>query len=209
MRGPKREFTYLAVPYTSKDPELQQRRWVAVSRVAAHFMNEGLLVLSPVSHGYPIETYGDGVGGTWDVWKRLNKAMLWCSKEMYVLTLDGWRESEGVQGEIEIARTMNIPIFLVDPKTYEVCMFDDGNEVKVVAFRYEEMAYFFHAQWSDWMEWMFDKMEEDADGSMRIPASWVERWKRQMKTRYTDLPDKEQNSDREQVDTFMKMFGAD
>ena len=206
--GLSREFTYIAVPYTSDDDTVMEARYIAVSRAAAHFKSLGLLVLSPVSHGHSLRRYGDAPVD-WKGWAILAKAFLRHSKAMYILTLEGWRESVGVQAEIEVARALGIPIFLVDPETYEVCMFDDGNEVKVVAFRYEEMADFFHAQWCDWMKWMVSKAEKEADGSVRIPASWVKRWERQILTDYNDLPDKEQNSDRKQVDIFIRRFGAD
>lgn len=71
-----------------------------------------------------------------------------------------------------------------------------------------------HATWASWMEWLFDEFEcgtLNADGSFTIRPDRVSRWKRQLETKYADLPEEEKESDRmqvyEAVDHILKTLG--
>lgn len=68
----------------------------------------------------------------------------------------------------------------------------------------ERLAGYAHAAWSGWMNYMFSKCEPGPNGTLIIPAWAVERWTRQMTTAYTDLPEEEKRSDRDEAD---KMLG--
>lgn len=56
-----------------------------------------------------------------------------------------------------------------------------------------------HARWAHWQNYVHDQCEQHADGSLRIPADLVKRWKRQIETPYSELTEDEKNSDRQQV----------
>lgn len=61
----------------------------------------------------------------------------------------------------------------------------------------ERIAQYCHDEsWAGWMRYLFAWCRENPDGSMTIPAAQVDRWRRQMNTSYTDLPDIEKESDR-------------
>jgi len=60
----------------------------------------------------------------------------------------------------------------------------------------EELAEAVHNSWSGWMEYLFDKSKQNKDGSVTISKSSVDGWKRQMKTPYKELSEKEKESDR-------------
>jgi hypothetical protein len=60
----------------------------------------------------------------------------------------------------------------------------------------EKLAGLAHAQWSGWMEYLFEKCTENEDGTATMPAWAVERWKRQLATPYTKLSEQEKESDR-------------
>ena len=47
------------------------------------------------------------------------------------------------------------------------------------------------------MKYQFSQGTENEDGSFTIPAEKAQRWKRQMETNYTDLTEKEKDSDRQ------------
>jgi hypothetical protein len=70
----------------------------------------------------------------------------------------------------------------------------------------ELLATYAHQAWSGWMQYMFGKSELQPDGSLIIPADLVQRWKRQMNTLYTDLPESEKKSDREEADKMLGIF---
>lgn len=63
----------------------------------------------------------------------------------------------------------------------------------------EELASIEHERWSHWQRYMHGKGQRQQDGSLVLPANLVDRWERQMSTKYTDLDDEEKKSDREQV----------
>ena len=56
-----------------------------------------------------------------------------------------------------------------------------------------------HQIWGHWMDYQFSLCQEQADGSLVIPAEKVERWKRQLATSYDELSEAERESDRQVV----------
>ncbi len=72
----------------------------------------------------------------------------------------------------------------------------------------DELAAIEHERWSHWQRYMHSKGVRQADGSLVLPAELVERWERQAATDYDALPDKEQESDREQVNRYLPIIAA-
>lgn len=70
----------------------------------------------------------------------------------------------------------------------------------------EALAARAHDAWSDWMEYLFSRSEEDDDGTVIIPRDQVERWRRQMKADYKDLSKEEQVSDLIEADKYMAVL---
>jgi uncharacterized protein with von Willebrand factor type A (vWA) domain len=67
----------------------------------------------------------------------------------------------------------------------------------------EKLAECSHDIWSHWMDYLFMKCETQPNGSYNIPKEFVERWERQIETKYKDLTEKEKDSDREQADKLI------
>lgn len=78
----------------------------------------------------------------------------------------------------------------------------------------ESMAAYAHEAWSHWMKYLFSccfsidppALAKEAGvvcNDLCIPAEKVERWQRQMKTPYEQLPEDEKHSDREQARTII------
>jgi len=63
----------------------------------------------------------------------------------------------------------------------------------------EQLANLEHDSWSHWMKYLFSISKENEDGSVTIPKDKVSRWKKQMKTKYEDLSEKEKESDRKEA----------
>lgn len=68
----------------------------------------------------------------------------------------------------------------------------------------ERLAEAAHVAWSGWMEYLFEKSQRNDDGTVSIPAVLVERWQRQMRTPYADLPEGEKASDREEARRYLR-----
>ena len=71
----------------------------------------------------------------------------------------------------------------------------------------EQLADVQHGIWAHWMRYQFSVCRRNDDGSITIPADKVERWSRQMQTSYSELSDREQESDREQADKILAAIG--
>jgi hypothetical protein len=100
---------YLAVPYSHDDPAVREQRFKAVSKAAHTLMQDGKLVFSPINHShYLAETYKMPAG--WEYWEKFDRKILSICDEFYVLCLDGWEESVGVQAEIRVAKQLRIPV---------------------------------------------------------------------------------------------------
>jgi len=100
---------YLASPYSHPDPAVRQRRFELACAAAAHRMESGLIVYSPIAHSHPIEQFMDQQQSH-EFWMRQCVAMLKRAESLVVLTLPGWEASKGVGLEINIARALNMDV---------------------------------------------------------------------------------------------------
>ena len=92
---------YLAGPYSHPDPLVRQSRYNAACRATARLVRAGRPVFAPVVQGHALVPYG--VPGHWLFWEPVACEYLRRCDELRVLQLDGWRESEGVRAELELA----------------------------------------------------------------------------------------------------------
>lgn len=70
----------------------------------------------------------------------------------------------------------------------------------------EALAAVQHEIWAHWTRYQFSVCQHNEDGSITIPAEKVERWTRQANTPYSELSDKEQESDRHQADKVIAVL---
>lgn len=111
---------YLASPYSHDDPDIREERFEAVCGVAAELMAEHIVVFSPIAHTHPIAEHGNLDGMDADFWLKFDKEFILRSEVVWVLMLDGWRESYGVNWETEFAKEHDIPVGYIDPETLEL-----------------------------------------------------------------------------------------
>lgn len=69
----------------------------------------------------------------------------------------------------------------------------------------EKLANYAHAAWSGWMDYMFGKSQKNKNGTITIPKWAVERWGRQARTEYLNLPEEEKKSDREEAEKMLNI----
>jgi hypothetical protein len=63
-----------------------------------------------------------------------------------------------------------------------------------------------HDRWSRWMRFQFSLGIVEEDGTWRMPAALVERWRRQMDTPYVDLTEIERHSDLAEADRSLEII---
>jgi Domain of unknown function (DUF1937) len=104
---------YLASPYSHPDPKVREARYNAALLCAANCIKNGQPVFSPISYGHPLNQIEPDLGTSAAAWREFNTEMLRHASQVIVLALEGWDQSVGVKAEIELARTLNIPIFFI------------------------------------------------------------------------------------------------
>jgi hypothetical protein len=63
----------------------------------------------------------------------------------------------------------------------------------------EELAAYAHDAWSRWMKYLFGKSHKDTDGSVIIPADYVENLSILMDQEYGEMPERSKESDRKEA----------
>lgn len=84
-------------------------RFETVCKFSGQLMLQGKVVYSPIAHNHPIACL-ISLPRTWDWWKVFDEHILSKCDSLMVLMLDGWDTSIGVAAEIDLARTLNLPI---------------------------------------------------------------------------------------------------
>lgn len=67
----------------------------------------------------------------------------------------------------------------------------------------EKLSAVEHDRWAHWQSYLHSKCKKNDDGSLTIPKDLVEKWNTQIETAYSDLTEKEKESDREQVMKYL------
>ena len=67
----------------------------------------------------------------------------------------------------------------------------------------EELAAYAHEAWCGWMRYLFGLCHGNEAGWTILPNWAVQRWQKQMETPYTDLSEKEKDSDRKEADRML------
>jgi hypothetical protein len=105
------KLIYLACPYSSEDPLIEDARYQIVTRVAGALIVETACeVFSPITHSHlinraanrwSIEQAEDPWVPTYDFWMTFDYHMLDIANWLYILKLEGWRDSKGIQLEVD------------------------------------------------------------------------------------------------------------
>lgn len=119
------KLIYVASPYTHPDNTVQEWRFLSVAIVTGWLMNhyQDKSFYSPITHTHPIAIHCK-LPGHWEFWKQFDEVMISRSDEIWVLCIDGWETSKGIQGELEIAKEFGLPVKFITPLEngeYAVC----------------------------------------------------------------------------------------
>jgi hypothetical protein len=105
---------YLASPYSHPSTLVREFRFRVACEVASKMMRDGKCVFSHIAHTHPIALAGALPLG-WEYWQRYDREMIGACSELAVVTLDGWKESIGVNAEIAIARELGKDVWYTPP----------------------------------------------------------------------------------------------
>ncbi len=104
------KLIYLASPYSDPDLKVRRFRFLEACLASAKLMEKGKIVFSPIAHSHPIEEYGMGEVKDANFWLAQDFAILSRCDELCVLMLPGWKESHGVNREIDFANEKGMRI---------------------------------------------------------------------------------------------------
>ncbi|KKM05209.1 hypothetical protein LCGC14_1756410 [marine sediment metagenome] len=113
------ELIYLASPYDDPDPALRAYRYIEVRNAAISLITSELFVFSPILHCHPIAQYG-GLPTDFTFWEYFDKKMISVADRFGILELFGWKNSRGINREVEIALDHNLIIESINPITYQI-----------------------------------------------------------------------------------------
>lgn len=109
MANPVSELIYVAAPYSSPEARTVEKRMGSLTRYLAYLSSKGQIAFSPLlMHfclGGEIELPGD-----YGFWRNHCLTLLSKSDILHVLMLKDWKESAGVQDEIDFATQNRTPV---------------------------------------------------------------------------------------------------
>lgn len=112
------ELIYLASPYSHPDKSIRKERYEQVTKVGARLIMEGYHIFGPITESHNYQRVNSSVGHKWDFWKEHDELMMERCDEMWVLCLEGWEQSLGVQAEIKYAKYIGMHINYINQHTY-------------------------------------------------------------------------------------------
>lgn len=104
----------LSSPYSNSDPLIKTQNYKNVCLMSRKMLMQGMYVFSPIIHGISIIENSDYLPDNWDFWQGYCEAFVASSNEVYVIKMDGWKESTGVQGEIAEAKKQGKKVSLIE-----------------------------------------------------------------------------------------------
>lgn len=103
-------YWYLASPY-SKYRYGMDAAWRRVCGVTGRLVKAGVPVYSPIAHTHPVALYSYMDPTDHKIWLPADEPMMRAASGLLVLMMEGWRDSLGVQFEIDHFATDNMPIY--------------------------------------------------------------------------------------------------
>jgi len=100
-------FIYLASPYSHEMDTVKQQRYELVSETVVQLLKQDIHVYSPIVHCHELAKRFN-LSGSFAFWQDYNFAMIEASAGLWVLKLEGWKESIGVKAEIKYAIAKDI-----------------------------------------------------------------------------------------------------
>lgn len=110
---------YLASPYTHEQPTVMERRFRQAAAATFALISRGQIIYSPILHFHPLSDLYE-MPKEFNFWQEVNLGMLVKADELCVLTIEGWRESRGVQAEIAFAKERIIPVNYISAEVWKI-----------------------------------------------------------------------------------------
>lgn len=107
---------YLATVYT-KYPRGIEAAFEDAARLAGRLLRTGIVVYSPIAHTHPIAMLSGIDPLDHSIWLDFDARMMRAADACLVALMTGWRDSYGVNHEIEFFRAAEKPVLYLDCRT--------------------------------------------------------------------------------------------
>jgi len=105
---------YLASVYSlNADADLRQQRYEYALKRATEYTLKGIPVFSPIIHSHPMSVVYD-MPCEFAFWEKLDYNYLDNCDALWVLKMDGWEQSRGVQAEIAYCKSIGKRIKFIE-----------------------------------------------------------------------------------------------
>lgn len=101
-------FVYLASPYSSPEPFIQEERYLKACRATHYLLEKRIWVFSPIVHCHELAKMIN-LPKDAAFWQEYNFAMLARADKLIILRIEGWEAFVGVRGERAEADRLKIP----------------------------------------------------------------------------------------------------
>lgn len=117
MKEPMK-LIYLASPYSHPELTIEKWRYGEITRIAAklHKTYRYAFIL-PITQSHELKAWEPKLGGSFAKWRDRDLHFISKSDEVWVVMMEGWKESIGVLAEIDFAISKNIPVKYMNAQT--------------------------------------------------------------------------------------------
>ena len=109
---------YIASPYSDPDVEVRNKRALKVTKYAGFLHGRGVVAISPIVYGHALVQVTPTLGGDIYSWERFCKALLSKCTSIDLLMLNGWKDSAGIEMELEKAEALDMCVRFIRPEDY-------------------------------------------------------------------------------------------
>lgn len=105
---------YLGQPFKHKNVQIEEARYNLALDVTADLMQRGIFIYSPIVNSYN-QNLLFNESQDFSFWRPFDFHMMSKADELWVMKIEGWRESAGLTAEIDFAKAMGISIDSISP----------------------------------------------------------------------------------------------
>lgn len=125
------KLVYVASPFTYKNGTQEDRvrietqRYIDITYITAELVRKyGIAPIAPITMSYNFREAINDLGSEFHTWADIDYRYISACDEIWVVMMDGWLESIGVQSEIKFAVIAGIPVKLVTLDSFELVDYD-------------------------------------------------------------------------------------
>jgi len=102
---------YMASPFTHKDEKIQEERYNLATKASVGLLKHGIYVFAPIAYNGSWTRFE--LPPDWSFWEPFDKCFVDRCDALLILKIDGWKESVGINAEIEYAKEQGKSIHYV------------------------------------------------------------------------------------------------